>query len=237
MNNILECRKIVKTFHDGSRELKVLRGIDLAIHEGEILAISGASGAGKSTLLHILGTLDKPTSGELLIRGDELADLGRRTINRIRNEEIGFVFQFYHLLPEFTALENVMMPALCKGKHRAECRVRAEELLAKVGLAERMTHKPGQLSGGEEQRVAIARALVSDPQILVADEPTGDLDAPSAKNILELLERLNEELGKTILMVTHDARAAAHAQTTLRLDKGKLIGPGAGPQEDVHATG
>lgn len=220
MNNILECRKIVKTFHDGSRELKVLRGIDLAIQEGEILAISGASGAGKSTLLHILGTLDKPTSGELLIRGDELADLGRRAINRIRNEEIGFVFQFYHLLPEFTALENVMMPALCKGKHRAECRVRAEELLAKVGLTERMTHKPGQLSGGEEQRVAIARALFNEPSVILADEPTGNLDEKTGTEIIDLLWRLNETEGMTLVIVTHNTTLAARAHRWVHLHEG-----------------
>ncbi len=160
---IIEARNVHKVFHDGERELRILRGVDLRIFEGERLAISGPSGAGKSTLLHILGTLDAPTEGEVLFRDQTLRKISKGQINRIRNEELGFVFQFYHLLPEFSALENVMMPALSQGARKRECSGRAAELLEKVGLADRMTHKPGMLSGGEQQRVAIARALFNKP--------------------------------------------------------------------------
>ena len=155
---------------DGTRTLDILRGVDLAVNRGEVLAITGPSGVGKSTLLHLMGTLDVPTAGEVLFHGNSVWKAGRAEVNRIRNREIGFVFQFYHLLPEFTALENVMMPALCKGESQAKCLARAEALIARVGLSDRATHKPGQLSGGEQQRVAIARALVTDPAILLADE-------------------------------------------------------------------
>ena len=156
---VIECRSLEKTYNDGSRELRILRGIDLAVHDGDLMVITGPSGVGKSTLLHIIGTLDRPSSGDVLFRGTSLRKTGRAAINRIRNEEIGFVFQFYHLLPEFTALENVMMPALSRGKRRSQCQPRAEELLRTVGLTERMEHKPGQLSGGEQQRASIARAM------------------------------------------------------------------------------
>jgi len=211
MSNVLACKNIQKHYNDGSRELKILTGVDLEVHEGEILAISGPSGVGKSTLLHIMGTLDKPTSGDVLYRGRGLSTMGRKEINRIRNEEIGFVFQFYHLLPEFTALENVMMPAICKGAARKDAATRAEELLHTVGLAERMTHKPGQLSGGEQQRVAIARALYNHPGVILSDEPTGNLDERTGGSIIDLLWKLNEEHGVTLVVVTHDDALAGQA--------------------------
>lgn len=223
MSKILECRQIRKVYHDGSRELPILTGIDLAVQEGEILAISGPSGVGKSTLLHILGTLDKPSGGELLFRGKPISSMGRASVDRIRNQEIGFVFQFYHLLREFTALENVMMPALCKGVWRAQCRGRAEELLLKVGLAERMTHKPGQLSGGEQQRVAIARALLNHPSVLLSDEPTGNLDEHTGAQILELLWKLNRDEGATLVIVSHDEAIAEKADQWVHIHEGKAI--------------
>jgi len=221
MSSIVECRNLVKTYNDGSRELRILRNVDLAVHEGEILAICGASGVGKSTLLHIIGTLDRPTSGEIFFREQPLLKMGRKAVNRIRNEEIGFVFQFYHLLPEFTAFENVMMPALSQGKRKSECAARATELLEKVGLAERMTHKPGQLSGGEQQRVAIARALFNGPSVVLADEPTGNLDEKTGAGIIELLWNLNTNDGCTLVLVTHDEALAERAHRWVQIHDGQ----------------
>ena len=220
MNNVLECRKLVKTYYDAGRELQILRGVDLSVSEGEILAITGSSGAGKSTLLHLIGTLDHPTSGEILYRGQPLSKLNRRAVDQIRNKEVGFVFQFYHLLPEFTAIENVMMPAICKGARRSACRVRATELLAKVGLQDRMTHKPGQLSGGEQQRVAIARALFNSPSVMLADEPTGNLDERTGIEIMDLLWNLNETDRITLVVVSHDEQLAARAHRWVHLHQG-----------------
>jgi lipoprotein-releasing system ATP-binding protein len=220
MNKVLECRNLVKTYSDATRELCILRGIDLTVYEGEIMAISGPSGVGKSTLLHLIGTLDRPTSGEILFRDTLLTKIGRSAVNQIRNKEIGFVFQFYHLLPEFTALENVMMPALCKGARKSTCKDRATELLTKVGLAERMTHKPGQLSGGEQQRVAIARALFNSPSVVLADEPTGNLDERTGADIMELLWTLNATDGITLVVVSHDEQLAAKAHRWIHLHDG-----------------
>ncbi len=220
MNSILSCQNIQKSYNDGNRELKILQGVDLEVREGEILAISGPSGVGKSTLLHIMGTLDKPTSGDVLYQGRALSSMGRKEVNRIRNEEIGFVFQFYHLLPEFTALENVMMPAICKGASRKVAATRAEELLHTVGLAERMTHKPGQLSGGEQQRVAIARALYNKPSVVLSDEPTGNLDENTGGSIIDLIWKLNEEHGVTLVIVTHDDSLAAKAHRWIHMHGG-----------------
>jgi lipoprotein-releasing system ATP-binding protein len=217
---IIEARGVIKNYHDGERELHILRGVDLAIREGERLAISGPSGAGKSTLLHILGTLDAPTDGDVLFRGKSLRSLGNGQINRIRNEDIGFVFQFYHLLPEFSALENVMMPALSRGTRRSECMERAEELLEKVGLKDRSTHKPGMLSGGEQQRTAIARALFNKPRIVLADEPTGNLDEHTGEGITELLWDLSRSEGVTVVVVTHDDTIAADADRWIYLHEG-----------------
>ncbi len=220
---VIECRELKKTYHDGSRELRILDGIDLSVHDGDLMVITGPSGVGKSTLLHIVGTLDRPTGGEVLFRGVSLRKTGRMAINRIRNEEIGFVFQFYHLLPEFTALENVMMPALSRGKHRSQCQPRAEELLETVGLSERMTHKPGQLSGGEQQRVAIARALYNEPSVILADEPTGNLDERTGAGILELLYDLNARNNVTLVMVTHEEYLAEQASRWIHLHEGKAL--------------
>ena len=220
MSNVLECQKVVKTYHDGSRELRILRGVDLAVPEGRITTISGPSGVGKSPLLHLMGTLDRPTDGEILFRGHPLGKMRRRAVNQVRNKDIGFVFQFYHLLPEFTAIENVMMPALCKGARRSACNDRAAELLDKVGLAERMTHKPGQLSGGEQQRVAIARALFNSPSIVFTDEPTGNLDEHTGQGIIELLWELNATDHITLVIVTHDEQLAAKADRWVHLHEG-----------------
>lgn len=217
----MECRGLEKTYRDGTRELRILRGVDMEVKSGEILAISGSSGAGKSTLLHLMGTLDRPDKGEIFFRGEPLSRMAAAKVNRIRNEEIGFVFQFYHLLAEFTALENVMMPALCKGASRNEAGARAEELLAKVGLQDRTTHKPGQLSGGEQQRVAIARALFNKPSVVLSDEPTGNLDEGTGKGILELLWDLNRDLGMTLVVVTHDLNLARSAHRWVHLHEGK----------------
>lgn len=224
MNNspVLECRDLHKSYHDGSRELHILRGIDLEVRSGEILAISGPSGVGKSTLLHILGSLDEPSQGEVSYCGKALKDLKRGEVNRIRNDEIGFVFQFYHLLPEFTALENVMMPALCQGQKAHACREKATHLLEKVGLSERMTHKPGQLSGGEQQRVAIARALFNEPSVVLTDEPTGNLDEHTGTGILDLLWKLNDVDGVTLVVVTHDNEVAARAHRWVHLHEGRI---------------
>ncbi len=221
-SNVIECRGLTKSYWDGNRELKILRGIDVSVRDGEVLAISGPSGVGKSTLLHIMGTLDRPTKGDVFFRGNSLAKMSRAAVNRIRNEQIGFVFQFYHLLGDFTALENVMMPALCRGKRRGVSKPRAEELLVKVGLAERMTHKPGELSGGEQQRVAIARALLNDPSVVLADEPTGNLDEATGEDILDLLWRLNESEKMTLVLVTHDEHLAAKAGRCVHLHEGLL---------------
>lgn len=220
MSSLLECRGVTKTFHDGTRDLTVLHGVDLSFDAGKIHAISGASGAGKSTLLQILGTLDTPTSGEVTLDGNAYQSMSRAALNRVRNEDIGFVFQFYHLLPEFTALENVMMPGLANGKTRSTCTPRAEALLERVGLKERTTHKPGQLSGGEQQRVAIARALYKEPKIVLADEPTGNLDEHTGGGITDLLWELNGSDGLTLVLVTHDTSLAARADTWHELTEG-----------------
>lgn len=217
---IIEARGVTKVFHDGTRELQILRGVDLTILEGERLAISGPSGAGKSTLLHILGTLDAPTEGEVFFRDKPLRSISKAQINRIRNEELGFVFQFYHLLPEFSALENVMMPALSRGARRRACTERGEELLEKVGLRDRMTHKPGMLSGGEQQRVAIARALFNKPRLVLADEPTGNLDEHTGDGITDLLWELSHVEGVTVVVVTHDDAIAGDADRWIYLHEG-----------------
>ena len=217
---VLECRNIHKHYHDGDRRLDILNGVDLEVRAGEILAISGSSGAGKSTLLHLMGTLDDPNAGDILFGGIALSAMAKSEVNRIRNEEIGFVFQFYHLLPEFTALENVMMPALAQGKRKKSCMERAEYLIEKVGLTDRMTHKPGQLSGGEQQRVAIARALFNEPGVILSDEPTGNLDESTGNSIVELLLNLNKEEGMTLVMVTHDEQLAQRADRWVQMHEG-----------------
>jgi lipoprotein-releasing system ATP-binding protein len=201
---LIEVRALHKTFVHMGRELHVLRGIDIDIAQGEVVAIVGPSGAGKSTLLHCIGTLDLPTSGTIKLGGDELTGLSSAKLASIRNRTIGFVFQFHHLLPEFNALENVMMPGLIQGKSRRDMDAPARALLTEVGLAERVTHRPGELSGGEQQRVALARALVLSPKLLLADEPTGNLDTATSGAMHDLFFEINRKHGTTIVVVTHN---------------------------------
>jgi lipoprotein-releasing system ATP-binding protein len=211
-----------KTFRHGKRDLPVLRGIDLELRPGERVAVVGASGVGKSTLLHILGTLDTPTSGKILFDGKDVTAMSGNELAAFRNREIGFVFQFHHLLPEFTALENAMMPGLIARMPRQECAERAERILARVGLSERLTHRPGELSGGEQQRVALARALLLGPRLLLGDEPTGNLDSKTGRAMHDLFFELNQELGMTLLLVTHNDELAAQTSRQLRMVDGLI---------------
>jgi lipoprotein-releasing system ATP-binding protein len=211
-----------KVFFHGGRQLMVLHGLNFRVGAGERVAVLGASGVGKSTLLHLLGTLDVPTSGRILFNGRELTRLDPAALARFRNREIGFVFQFHHLLPEFTALENVMMPALIQRVPREHASELARAILARVGLAERLTHRPGELSGGEQQRVALARALIMSPKLLLADEPTGNLDAKTGEGIHALLEELNHERGTTMLVVTHNPELAGRMPRRLHMVEGRL---------------
>ncbi len=212
-----------KSFQHMGSTLDVLKGIDLNIYPGQTLSIIGASGAGKSTLLHCIGTLDLPTSGRIRLAGEELTTMSSSRLAEVRNRLIGFVFQFHHLLPEFTALENVMMPGLIQGRPKKQMRDRARALLAEVGLEPRATHRPGELSGGEQQRVAIARALVLDPKIILADEPTGNLDSSTSDAIHELLFEINEEHGTTIVVVTHNPGWAERMPRVVRMLDGKVV--------------
>jgi lipoprotein-releasing system ATP-binding protein len=213
---------LTKTYLMGDKRLEVLRGLDLDIDRGELVALTGPSGAGKSTFLHLLGTLDVPTGGTVLFEGEDVFSRGEEGLAAFRNETIGFVFQSHHLLPEFTALENAMMPALIRRVPRAEARRQAAEMLVGVGLGERMEHRPGELSGGEQQRVALARALCLRPRLLLADEPTGNLDPATAEGIHQLLLDLNTRMGITAVVVTHNERLAAALPRRLRLDGGRL---------------
>src|SRR5687767_12649959 len=205
---LVEVEHVTKTFiHEGA-QVKILKGIDLTIEHGEMLSVMGASGAGKSTLLHLLGTLDLPTSGRIFYEGDDVTQYSSSRLADFRNRSIGFVFQFHHLMPEFTALENVMMPGMIRGQPRGEVRDRAKQLLVEVGLSHRLTHRPGELSGGEQQRVALARALVMQPKVILADEPTGNLDSKTSDAIHDLLFELNQKRGTTFLIVTHSKELA-----------------------------
>ena len=219
----LEARGVRKVYRlgDGS-ELEVLRGVDLRVPEGEAVAIVGTSGAGKSTLLHLMGALDTPTAGEVLLEGASLAGRSATELARIRNRYVGFVFQFHHLLREFSAVENVMMPRLILGGSRDEAREQSRELLAAVGLEERLDHRPWQLSGGEQQRVAVARALVNDPAVLLADEPSGNLDSRRSEELHDLLFHLREVRRLSMVLVTHNPELASRADRTLHLDEGVL---------------
>lgn len=212
-----------QNIHKSFGSLEVLKGISLEVSKGEVVAIVGASGAGKTTLLQILGTLSAADSGIVEIDGTEVTKLGDKALSRFRNEHIGFVFQFHHLLPEFTALENVCIPAFIAHRDRAEVEVRARELLEMMGLAERMNHKPAQLSGGEQQRVAIARALINNPSVLLADEPSGNLDTRNRDEIHRLFFELRDKLGQTIIIVTHDEGLAAMADRKITMSDGEIL--------------
>ena len=203
-------------------ELQVLKGVNLHVQKGEVVSIVGKSGAGKSTLLHILGTLDRPDSGELLINDQAVGGLSQRAIAAFRNREIGFIFQFHHLLPEFTALENVCIPAYIQKADKAATEKRASELLSYLGLADRKEHKPNQMSGGEQQRVAVARALINNPAIVFADEPSGNLDSASSEELHQLLFQLRNDFGQTFIIVTHNEELAAMSDRRLEMKDGKL---------------
>lgn len=221
---LIEARGITKVFRRGREEVWALKGVDLEIVPGEMVAIIGPSGAGKSTLLHILGTLDRPSSGFLYYRGKPLQEMDEDSLSELRNREIGFVFQFHYLLGEFSALENVMMPCLIAGLPFREARERAREILERVGLGTRLHHRPGELSGGEQQRVAVARALVLGPKVLLADEPTGNLDSETSRGLMELLQELNRSLGTAVVIVTHNEAIAARFPRRIRMADGRLVG-------------
>jgi lipoprotein-releasing system ATP-binding protein len=221
-NSVLECRKVVRRFREGGAELEVLSGVDLDIGPAERVAIIGASGSGKTTLLQIMGGLDDPTEGEVYVGGQAMHGSNELSKAELRNQYIGFVYQFHHLLPEFTAAENVAMPLLIRRVPKPEALEQAANLLSRVGLGERLTHKPGELSGGERQRAAVARALITRPRLVMADEPTGNLDAGNGEHVLKLMLELNEELETSLVVVTHDQTIAARMDRILVLENGML---------------
>ncbi|WP_335909097.1 lipoprotein-releasing ABC transporter ATP-binding protein LolD [Shewanella indica] len=225
---LLEAKAVSKTYQEGKLSTKVLEQVDLKVYPGEQLAIVGSSGSGKSTLLHILGTLDKPSAGQVLLEGEDLYKASASRQAQLRNQAMGFIYQFHHLLPEFNALENVAMPGLIAGRPKAEVRAQARALLERVGLGHRLDHTPAELSGGERQRVAIARALINSPKVVLADEPTGNLDAHSGEAVYELIRELASQLGTAFVVVTHDHQLAARMDRQLQMVDGRLSTPEAG---------
>ena len=221
--NIIACRNLRKSYYQGQLEVPVLMGIDLNVQAGDTLAIVGASGSGKSTLLHLLGGLDAPTGGEIRIMGQELGTIDEEERCQLRNKSLGFIYQFHHLLPEFSALENVAMPLLIRRMNNAEAHDKAAEVLKQVGLGHRLTHTPGELSGGERQRAAVARALVTRPDCVLADEPTGNLDRRTAGDVFDLMLELNRSVGASLVVVTHDPDLARRAGRIFHLEDGMLL--------------
>ena len=219
---VLECRGVVRRFREGGSTLEVLRGVDLTVHAGELVAIIGSSGSGKTTLLQIMGGLDDPTEGEVIVGGQSMAHTGETEKGVLRNRYIGFIYQFHHLLPEFTARENVAMPLLIRRVPRVQALQQADELLSRVGLGGRLDHRPGELSGGERQRAAVARALITRPRLVLADEPTGNLDSGNGEHVLRLMLELNRELGTSLVVVTHDHAIAAQMDRVMVLEDGVL---------------
>ncbi|MBE0489499.1 MAG: ATP-binding cassette domain-containing protein [Halomonas sp.] len=229
---MLECHDLTRVYSEGPQDITVLDGLALIVHAGERVAIVGSSGSGKTTLLNLLGGLDQPTRGEVRIAGESLLTLGDAALGRFRNRHIGFVYQFHHLLAEFTALENAALPLIVRGQRKKVAEARARQLLERVGMAERADHKPGELSGGERQRVAIARALVTDPSLVLMDEPTGNLDQHTASSILALMDELARTSACAFVIVTHDPALAAHQDRVMRLDEGRLTEQPRGPAVD-----
>jgi lipoprotein-releasing system ATP-binding protein len=223
MQPLVQVENLHKSFDSQHKRTEVLKGVELTIYQGETLAIVGASGVGKSTFLYLLGTLDRPTAGKILYRGEDIFSWKEEKLALFRNEKIGFIFQFHHLIPEFNALENAMMPGLIRGMSRQEAAERAEQILVRVGLKDRLTHKQGELSGGEQQRVAVVRALLLKPEVLLADEPTGDLDTQTGNAIFELLCELNQELGTTMVLVTHNPELARRVPRRVTLVDGRVV--------------
>ncbi len=223
-NTILTCRQLTKRYDQGGLDVDVLKGVDLSIQVGERVAIMGASGSGKSTLLHLLGGLDKATSGEVILSGTNLNNVSAIKLAKLRNSSLGFIYQSHHLLGEFTVLENVAMPLLIAGESIKQATIRATELLKRVGLGHRIEHKPGELSGGERQRAAVARALINKPGLVLADEPTGNLDSKTADQIYQLMLELNQELQVSFLVVTHDHELATRLGKVLHMEDGLIVG-------------